>query len=253
MSTSRSTRSHRTWHFPALLLATLSTAAVLAGGATPAQAATAVTMTTAASPSTTVGGSVRATANIKGTVAAPTGTVTFRLYGNSDPTCSAAPVFTSVVAVAATSVVSSSYPTDAAGTYRWTSTYSGNAAYYGTGPTACSWDAADVLVTKARVTLKVTAQAPIAGTLFSTATVSGGYGPTGTVTFALSGPTDPYCSGTPVFTATVNVNSAGGYASPGFVALASGTYRWRVSYSGDSDNLAQWPTGCIMTGNSVVV
>lgn len=251
MHTNLSIIAHRAWGRTALLLATLSTATLLAGGATPAQAASPVSVTTSASPGTTVGYQVRATANIRYTVATPAGTMTFRLFGPHDPACSSA-IFTAAMPVTGTSVVSSSFVTSETGTYRWTSTYSGDANHYATGPTPCSWDAADVLVGQARVTLKATAQPPASGTLVGTATLSGGYTPTGTVTFLLTGPNDTFCSTSPVFTATVAVSGAGVYNSPGFVVSAAGTYRWRVIYGGDARNLGT-STGCIQPTNSVVV
>ena len=62
---------------------------------------------------------------------APTGTVTFNVYGPGDPTCAAAPVFTSTNAVNApgTSATSSNFTPAATGTYRVIATYSGDANY----------------------------------------------------------------------------------------------------------------------------
>lgn len=59
--------------------------------------------------------------------------------------------------------------------------------------------------------------------------------PTGSVTFELFPPTDPTCSGTPVFTST-NPLSAGTAASDSFTADAAGTWQWVATYSGDADN-----------------
>ena len=51
----------------------------------------------------------------------PTGTVTFSLYGPSDTTCTAAPIFTSTVALSATGTATSASfsGTTATGTYNW--------------------------------------------------------------------------------------------------------------------------------------
>jgi hypothetical protein len=60
----------------------------------------------------------------------PTGTVTFTLYGPTDTTCTAAPLFTSTVALAAdgTATSASFSGTKAAGTYNWVASYSGDAS-----------------------------------------------------------------------------------------------------------------------------
>jgi hypothetical protein len=73
-------------------------------------------------------------------------------------------------------------------------------------------------------------------TLIDSATLSGGFNPTGTITFTLTSP-----SGPPVDTETVAVNGNGAYATPvGFTVPTSGTvvgtYSWTVIYSGDVNN-----------------
>lgn len=59
----------------------------------------------------------------------PMGTITFNLYGPNDATCSGTPTFTSTVPVtrANGSYNSASTTATAAGTYRWTASYSGDA------------------------------------------------------------------------------------------------------------------------------
>ena len=67
------------------------------------------------------------------------------------------------------------------------------------------------------------------------ATVSGGYNPTGTVTFNLYSNCDAR-SGTPLFTAA-NVPLVGGVAtSAGYTATATGTDYWVATYNGDANN-----------------
>ena len=70
--------------------------------------------------------------------------------------------------------------------------------------------------------------------LTDSATLSGGYNPTGTITFKLYAP-----DGTTVVdteTATVN-NGNGTYSTPnGYLPTATGTYQWVASYGGDSNN-----------------
>jgi Ice-binding-like/IPTL-CTERM motif len=94
----------------------------------PGLAATAVG--TAASAAVQVGGTITDTATVSGGglgTAAPTGTITFNLYGPADATCTAAAIFTSVVPVNGNgSYTSAPYVTPAIGSYRWIANYSGD-------------------------------------------------------------------------------------------------------------------------------
>src|SRR5262249_16067503 len=58
----------------------------------------------------------------------PTGTITFKLFPPSDPTCGGAAVFTENVTVNGNGMYSTvgSYTTITTGTYRWTAHYSGD-------------------------------------------------------------------------------------------------------------------------------
>ena len=70
-----------------------------------------------------------------------------------------------------------------------------------------------------------------------TATISNGTNPTGTVTFRAHGPNDPLCANPAAFVNVKNVAGNGSYQSDFFNAVAEGTYRWVVVYSGDALNL----------------
>jgi hypothetical protein len=60
--------------------------------------------------------------------AVPTGTITFKLYGPNDPTCTNAAIFTSTVPVSGNGIyASASFTPTLAGTYRWIVNYSGDA------------------------------------------------------------------------------------------------------------------------------
>src|SRR5205085_2900464 len=68
--------------------------------------------------------------------------------------------------------------------------------------------------------------------LTDTAVLSGGFTPTGTIIFTLTG-----ASNTVVDTETVTVSGNGTYSTPtGFVPTITGTYQWVASYSGDANN-----------------
>ncbi len=85
------------------------------------------TLSTQASPSVLLGGPVYDTATLAGGNA-PTGTITFRLFGPDNATCAGTPAFTTTATVAGNGGYSSASFTPAAtGTYRWTAEYSGDA------------------------------------------------------------------------------------------------------------------------------
>jgi len=206
-------------------------------------------ITTNASAPATLGGTIFDTAHLTGGLA-PTGTVTFNLFGPNDATCAGSPAQTATVAVAGNGdVTSPGFVTTAAGAYRYLATYSGDANNAPAGPTACADPAETVIVTQVIPSLTTLASAPVGvgGAIHDTATLSGGVNPTGTITFAVYGPADPNCGAAAVFTATVPVAGAGNYDSPNFVvtpASGAGIYRFRASYSGNADNAAIPLTAC---------
>jgi hypothetical protein len=211
-------------------------------------------LTTVASSDTEIGLQIFDNANLMGG-AAPTGSILFNLYGPGDTTCSTS-IFNSTVPVAgAGSYNSASYTTTQAGTYQWRAAYSGDANNDAVS-TACNDPAEDVIVGKARTVLTTTASGPVAvggGPIFDTAHLRGGFNPTGTITFELSGPADTICSADPVFTDTVTVNGNGDYQSAGYSPTAPGLYKWRARYDGDTNNLGDGPTACLDPLESVLV
>jgi hypothetical protein len=89
-------------------------------------------LATQASSSVAAGGTVSDTATLTKTpgTAAPTGTVTFSVYGPSDTTCSATPVGQSTNGVGANGTATSSpFPVNQAGVYRFVVVYNGDANY----------------------------------------------------------------------------------------------------------------------------
>ncbi len=90
-------------------------------------AAAATTISTQASASVPVGGAVSDTAVLGGGTGVPQGTITYRLYGPNDATCSGAAVFTTTASVDGTgSYPSPSFTPSSAGTYRWIASYGGD-------------------------------------------------------------------------------------------------------------------------------
>lgn len=89
--------------------------------------------------------------------------------------------------------------------------------------------------------------------IYDTADLEGSISPTGTLTFKLYGPDDSACSGAAVFLSEVPVTGNGVHNSKPFTPKAAGTYRWRVSYSGDANNNPAGPTECGIDSETVVV
>ena len=77
---------------------------------------------------------------------------------------------------------------------------------------------------------------PAGGRISDSATLTGGFAPTGTVTFTLYGPGDATCSNA-LHSTTVPVGAGGVSHSGDVEAGAAGTYNWVATYSGDLNNL----------------
>jgi hypothetical protein len=85
-------------------------------------------------------------------------------------------------------------------------------------------------------------------TVTDTATLTGGFNPTGTITFTLY--SQPDCTN-PIATSPQGVNGDGNYTSPA-VALPeeTGTFFWVATYSGDVNNL---PSGSACDADPVEI
>ena len=175
----------------------------------------------------------------------PTGTVTFSLYGAGDTSCSGTDLLASMasfhkLALTNGSVTSPDFNPQTAGVYEWVAKYSGDANNKAAS-SACGAEA--VTISKATPAVSTT-PVPTSGNqgvaIHDSATVSGGFGPTGTVSFALYAPGDTTCSGTNLVagqSAFQNIALTGGQASsPSFTASQVGTYNWVATYSGDVNN-----------------
>ena len=186
----------------------------------------------------TVGGKIHDTATLSGGQG-PGGTITFEAFGPADATCGSTAAFTKTVTVSGNGEYGSTdFEPKEAGTYRWVVTYSGDANNKG-ATSACN--AANETSTVAQATPTIATQATdttIGGEVHDTATIAGGVGPTGTITFRVFGPGDTTCSATVVHTSTVTVNANGSYESEAITPAEAGTYRWTAEYSGDGNNKA---------------
>lgn len=100
---------------------------------------------------------------------------------------------------------------------------------------------------------QASAAATVGGPISDTATLSGGFYPTGMIRFDLFGPNDPTCSRAAIFTTTTKVNGNAEYSSSPFTATTGGTYRFKATYSGDGANTAAGPDSCDDPSQSVAV
>jgi hypothetical protein len=191
----------------------------------------------------TVGGAIKDTATISAGVA-PTGSVVFKAFGPGNATCAGAAAFTKTVTVSGNaSYDSTDFATTAAGTYRWTAEYSGD-ANNNAASSACNAPNETSTVGKATPTLSsVAANGTAGGTISDSATLATGFSPTGTLTFEAFGPNDPTCGGAAAFTKTVTVAGNANYGSTSFTNPLAGSYRWTIEYSGDANNNAA-TSGC---------
>ncbi len=204
------------------------------------------TIATQASPTTgTVGVQINAgdTATFSGAFN-PTGSVTFTLY--SDAACTVSTGLTGSGAISGgVASFSGSFTPTATGTYYWIASYAGDANNNGF-TTKCGDNNEQLVIGKVSPSI-VTTPNPSSGTvgvtLNDSATLSGGFNPTGSITFNLYGPGDASCTSS-LFTNTVPVSGNGTYnTSSGFLSNAAGTWNWTASYSGDSNNKSA-TSGC---------
>ncbi|HEY5199220.1 MAG TPA: hypothetical protein VIJ51_19535 [Solirubrobacteraceae bacterium] len=212
----------------------LGTLAALLIGSAPVEALSTPNLATFASGSVPVGGTITDTALV-GAGSSPTGTVTFKIYGPADTTCMGTPVFTSPAVKLAVPTVSPAYTPTTPGTYQIIAAYSGdtnNSPVAGT----CGGVGESVVVTRATPTLTTAASAVSAtGTITDTAVLTGGYKPTGAITFNAYGPNDAACA-SPVF--TVAEPASVSTVSTPYHPPAAGAYRWVAHYGGDANNTA---------------
>ena len=193
-----------------------------------------------AATSGTIGDAVHDIATLSGGLN-PTGTITFNLYGPSaSPDCSGNPVYTNTVTVNGNGDYNSGdFTPTTAGSYYWTASYSGDANNLPSSEACGSQGETSTLIKRTTGIVTAATDASIGNAIHDVATLSGATADAGgTITFNLYGPSDtPDCSGSVVFTATVNVSGNGNYSSGDFTPSTAGKYYWIASYSGDGNNL----------------
>jgi hypothetical protein len=199
-------------------------------------------LSTTPSASAAVGSSFTASATLSGGVE-PSGTISFVLYPEGDTTCTGNSLGTTNASTNvdgnATYQAATSYKLTTPGTYEWTASYSGDG---NNAVASSSCGTAAVIVTTASPTITVTpspASSPLGSEFSATATLAGGYSPSGSITFDLYPVGDTTCTGT-VFQSTAATTGVDGnatyQAASSYQLTTPGTYEWTASYSGDSDN-----------------
>ena len=164
----------------------------------------------------------------------PTGTITFTL---KDPNSVVRD--TETVAVSGngyySTPLSGGFVPDMVGTWHWVARYGGDANNY---TVASDANEEPVTVSPASPAITTTTGSPVVigsgAKLTDTAHLTGGYSPTGTITFTLKDPNSVVRD-----TETVAVSGNGYYSTPlsgGFVPDMVGTWHWVARYGGDANN-----------------
>jgi hypothetical protein len=186
-----------------------------------------------ATPTAVAGGTITDNVSLSGGFS-PSGEIVFRAYGPDDETCAETPVYEEAVTVNGNGSYSPSGFAPGAGVYRWEVEYEGDANNEAISLT-CGASEQTSTVAKATPSLSGSASSGVVGTAIrDKATLTGGFSPSGEVTFSVYGPTDTTCS-TPLKTESVQIG-AGSATSPDFLAEGAGEFRWTASYSGDANN-----------------
>jgi hypothetical protein len=175
----------------------------------------------------------------------PTGTITFTLiYGGQT-------VDTETVTVNGNGTYTTpgyTLPTSGTvvGTYQWNASYSGDANNNTVNENGNAAEQVSVSMAAPRLSLVSDSPGnfdsiPDGAILSLSYSLSGGYNPTGTLTFALDSPDvslQTFCK------VDVTVNGNGTYGTAGVCKVDSrnsGNQEWRVTYSGDSNNIIPLP------------
>ncbi len=188
--------------------------------------------TTLSATTVSIGTPVHDSSTLSGATAGAGGTVTYTVYANSGCTQGAQGAGTSTVT---SGVVPDSDPITfgSAGTYYWQAVYSGDADNNpATSP--CIEEQLTVSPNSPGISTAQNLLPNDSATIAGATSTAGG-----TITFSLYGPSDATCAGTPALTQSVGVAGDGTYSTSNttFTASQVGTWRWKVVYGGDANNL----------------
>ena len=121
------------------------------------------------------------------------------------------------------------------GTYTWSAEYLGDSLNNGAVDNGVDESVTSIKASPSIKTTPSPSSGSIGNLLQDSAKLSGGFDPTGTITFDLYD--NSTCSGTPLHEETASVSGNGTYTtSTGFTATKPITYYWVANYGGDSNN-----------------
>src|SRR5439155_858069 len=138
---------------------------------------------TTASGAVEVGGSIHDSVVLSGGFA-PTGTITVKIYGPNDATCSTTALFSDDLTVSG----NGTYPSPAhvinpSGTYRFVASYSGDGNNSKVdGASNAANESVVVRLKQPTIATNASAAVEVGGSIHDSVTLSGGFAPTGTIT-----------------------------------------------------------------------
>jgi uncharacterized repeat protein (TIGR01451 family) len=190
-----------------------------------------------------LGDSVTDTADFTNNSPAVTGSVEFHVCGpdGSNPDCTTGGTQVGgSVTIASGHATSAAFTPTAAGKYCFRAEYTpdANGSLHYVAGSHTNQTTECFTVAKAQPAIVTSEdQTVVAGASVSdTAVLSGGYNPTGTITFKAYGPDDDDCSAAAVNTTSVSVSGNDSYGPVSFTPDTAGTYHWIASYAGDANN-----------------
>ena len=180
----------------------------------------------------TVGDTFQVKALLSG-AQAPTGLVTFTVYGPNPSGCGRPLAVDKVKVSAAGPTLSDPFTAERPGRYLFVAEYSGDASNQ-VASQACE-AAGTAAVGKRKPRLKPRARRKGRRIVIG-ARLANAVSPTGKIRFRLYGPGDNSCHRKPAFGGAQKVGDNGYYSLAKYFAHRRGTYRLRVIYSGDATN-----------------
>ena len=190
-------------------------------------------LTATATSTVVVGNTITDQATLSGGFS-PSGQIVFRAFGPDDATCGTTPAYEATVSVSGNGSYSPAGFAPGPGLYRWTVEYKGDGDNE-TASLGCNATGQSSTVTKASPGLTGSASSGVVGTaIHDEVTLSGGFSPSGEVTFKVYGPEDASCT-TELETMKVAV-TGGKSTSEDFLTEQAGDFRWSATYEGDANN-----------------
>jgi SdrD B-like protein len=213
-------------------------------------------ITTEATTLVIVGEKIQDTAKLTNLVNATTGTVTFKLFSDSEchnEVAAAKSTSGAVTGSGTIEVSSGQYTTTATGTYFWIAEYSGDG---NNSPvtSGCKDTNESTVVNPAEpaIATKAVSSAIVGEAIHDTATIKGLVEPTGegTVTFKLY--SDSGCKTEVFHSISEGITKNGEVESDAYTPTSTGTYYWTAKFSGDTNNVSV-ESGCEAVNESSTV